>query len=132
VTTSHPQCDRRRHPPLTAAQILRWADAHRQRTGRWPTAGSGPVGAGAAETWLAVNSALRCGFRGLPGGDSLSRLLRRAHGLPERRGRRPDPARRRQAARLRAGGLTLAEIGRRLAVSRQRVAQLLQELAKGC
>jgi hypothetical protein len=25
-------------PTLTVAQILRWADAHRRRTGRWPTA----------------------------------------------------------------------------------------------
>jgi hypothetical protein len=30
-------------PPLTEAQILAWADAHRGRTGRWPGAHSGPV-----------------------------------------------------------------------------------------
>src|SRR5262245_47113334 len=73
----------RKAGPLTEAQILAWADAHRRRTGRWPTAASGPVRAAAGKTWAAINVDLIEGYRGLPGGDSLSRLLdrrRRASG----------------------------------------------------
>jgi hypothetical protein len=66
-------------PKLTVAQILRWADAHHERTGTWPAAGSGPVREAPGLTWLAVNGALSKGLRGLPGGDSLAQLLMR-HG----------------------------------------------------
>jgi hypothetical protein len=69
-------------PPLSEAQILAWADAHRRRTGRWPSAATGPVREAPGLTWLAVNGALSKGLRGLPGGDSLARLL-------VRHGRRP-------------------------------------------
>jgi hypothetical protein len=67
----------RRLPPphLTVGQILAWADAHRRRTGRWPTAASGPVADAPGETWAAINAALARGHRGLPGGTSLSWLL---------------------------------------------------------
>jgi hypothetical protein len=116
---------RRRRPPLTVAQILDWADAHHRRTGAWPSARAGPV-VEAADTWRAVDGALRSGGRGLPGGDSLARLLRRERGVPERRGGRRDGVRRRQAAGLRAQGLSLAEVGRRLGVSRQAVHALLR------
>ncbi|HZY83283.1 MAG TPA: hypothetical protein VFE78_00520 [Gemmataceae bacterium] len=67
-----------RTPPLTVAQILRWADLHRGRTGRWPGENSGPVLDAPGEGWSAVNQALRAGRRGLPGGDTLVRLLRRS------------------------------------------------------
>jgi hypothetical protein len=66
-------------PKLTVAKILRWADAHHAATGRWPGAASGPVPGTAGESWRAVNLSLRNGYRGLPGGDSLARLLVR-HG----------------------------------------------------
>src|SRR5262249_20328323 len=64
-------------PVLTAREILAWADAHRRRTGRWPSAGSGPVLDAPGETWGNINRALAGGHRGLPGGDSLARLLDR-------------------------------------------------------
>jgi hypothetical protein len=64
-------------PPVTVEQILAWADAHYQRTGRWPSASSGAVGDAAGETWGAIDQALSQGRRGLPGGDSLARLLGR-------------------------------------------------------
>jgi hypothetical protein len=64
-------------PPLTEALILRWADAHHASAGRWPGAGPGPVAGAPGERWSAINGALHSGFRGLPGGDSLARLLRR-------------------------------------------------------
>jgi len=61
-------------PPLTIKQILRWAEAHHRRKGKWPSVTSGRV-RGTGETWIGVNNALRDGWRGLPGGSSLARLL---------------------------------------------------------
>jgi hypothetical protein len=67
----------RKCPPLTVEQILAWADAHHERTGRWPTHDSGPVAEAPGETWGRVNSALYEGHRGLSGRDTLARLLGR-------------------------------------------------------
>jgi hypothetical protein len=61
-------------PVLTISQILAWADAHRQRTGRWPVRSSGPIPEAPGETWAAVHVALRGGLRSLPGGLSLAKL----------------------------------------------------------
>jgi hypothetical protein len=61
--------------PLAIGQILAWADAHRRATGQWPTQSSGPVAKAPGENWAAVNDALKTGYRGLPGGSSLARLL---------------------------------------------------------
>ena len=63
-------------PPLSIGQILTWADAHHRRTGRCPRANSGAVEGDQGERWSAIDTALRKGGRGLPGGSSLSRLLR--------------------------------------------------------
>jgi hypothetical protein len=62
--------------PLKLRDIRRWARAHRQRTGTWPTALSGPIPEAPGENWNAVNQALYNGSRGLPGGSSLARLLK--------------------------------------------------------
>jgi hypothetical protein len=62
-------------PPLTAEQILAWAEAQHTLFGAWPSKGTGAIGT-TGETWLGVDTALRVGLRGLPGGSSLSRLLR--------------------------------------------------------
>jgi len=62
-------------PALAAEQILAWANAHRQRSGCWPTARSGAIRDVPGETWMAVDTALRKGQRSLPGGSSLARLL---------------------------------------------------------
>jgi hypothetical protein len=69
---------RKRHhrPWLVQEQILAWAAAHRQRTGKYPTKQSGPVAEAPWETWGTIDCALRTGYRGLPGGSSLARLLR--------------------------------------------------------
>jgi hypothetical protein len=77
----------RHRPPLTVGQILAWADAHHARTGEWPTAFSGPVADAPGEKWDYLDQALRNGHRGLPGGDSLPRLLdrRRRGGKKPRR-----------------------------------------------
>jgi hypothetical protein len=67
-------------PPLTVGQVLAWADAHHARAGTWPTRSSGPIPEAAGEAWSAVDAALVVGARGLPGGDSLARLLARERG----------------------------------------------------
>lgn len=74
----------RRPWPLTIEQILAWADAHRERTGRWPNKDSGRVRSESFLTWRAVDGNLRKGQRGLPGGSSLARLLAEHRGLPWR------------------------------------------------
>lgn len=61
-------------PPLSVEQILVWADAHRKRSGKYPHALSGRI-QGASLTWLTIDRALNGGYRGLPGGTSLARLL---------------------------------------------------------
>jgi hypothetical protein len=63
-------------PPLTTDRILNWADAHRGRTGKWPGIAAGSIEECPGETWANVNAALHGGFRGLPGGSSLRRLIR--------------------------------------------------------
>lgn len=67
-------------PPLTIEQVKAWAEAHKARTGSWPTAHLGAIPEAPGETWTAVHSALDQGFRGFPGGDSLARLLARECG----------------------------------------------------
>jgi hypothetical protein len=62
-------------PPLTREMILAWADAHHQRTGSWPKINAATVVDRPSETWLNINQALRMGFRGLPGNDSLPKML---------------------------------------------------------
>ncbi|MBI3866708.1 MAG: hypothetical protein HY290_32910 [Planctomycetia bacterium] len=58
-------------------KILAWADAFHRRHGFWPTSRSGKIPARGSETWYGIHNALRRGVRGMPGGSSLSRLLRR-------------------------------------------------------
>jgi hypothetical protein len=67
-------------PPLRIRQILEWADAHFERTGRWPTKNSGAIPEAPGETWRRVETALQDGLRGQPGGKSLARLLARRRG----------------------------------------------------
>lgn len=73
--------NRKALPPYSLKQILEWADAHRDRQGRWPLKTSGPIEAAPGETWMAVAVALRNGQRGLPGGSSLSQLLAARRGV---------------------------------------------------
>lgn len=74
-------------PPYTIRQILTWADAYHAKHGNWPKGSSGPIEQAPGETWTAVEVALSHGIRGLPGGDSLARLLgrrRRSNQSPAR------------------------------------------------
>src|SRR5262245_28161401 len=61
---------------LSEAQILGWARAYREAKGRWPSADSPPEHLPEGESWRRLDVSLRRGQRGLPGGSSLSRLLR--------------------------------------------------------
>jgi hypothetical protein len=79
---------RRDASPLTVKQILSWAKAHRRRTGRWPSAASGPVAEVSGQTWRGIDQALAGGFRGLPGGSSLARLLHKHRRVPPGMGRK--------------------------------------------
>ncbi len=68
-------------PQLTEELILAWAGEHFRRTGRWPTTLSGPLLTRPHEHWRSIDSYLRAGLRGLPGGSSLPGLLARRHGV---------------------------------------------------
>ena len=46
---------------LTIEDILAWADAHQERTGRWPVLTSGAVPAEPGLTWSIIDDALRKG-----------------------------------------------------------------------
>jgi len=74
-----------RIPRLTVEQILAWADAHHAHTGQWPTSLSGPVQGHCREKWVSIDSCLRQGLRGLPGGSSLARLLATKRGARNHR-----------------------------------------------
>jgi hypothetical protein len=71
-------------PPLSLRQILAWADAHHDRTGKWPTKRSGPIPEAPGENWNSVCYALAAGIRGLPSGWSLRSLLTRKRGVRAR------------------------------------------------
>ena len=68
-------------PKLSLPRIVRWADAHKRRTGNWPTAKSGPVHENLDENWTSIDNALRCGLRGFVGGSSLPQLLSEHRGV---------------------------------------------------
>jgi hypothetical protein len=81
---------------LSIAQIVKWAKEHLARFGSLPTQESGAIAGTSGETWSAVGAALRVGNRGLAGGTSLPKLLRkhfpRKHRPPTGNGREEWPA----------------------------------------
>jgi hypothetical protein len=76
-------------PPLTLQRVLSWADAHHRRTGTWPCQESGPVAGVEGEHWGTIDSSLRTGRRGLPGGSSLVKLLGEQRGRKRLRASTP-------------------------------------------
>src|SRR5262245_41774573 len=76
----------RPRPPLTVARVLAWADAHHARTGQWPRQRSGAVPEAPGLSWHAIDTDLAWGLRGLPGNDTLARLLARERGVQNRAG----------------------------------------------
>lgn len=65
---------------LTRKQILKWADAHFARTGRWPGTLSGKVHDAPGESWVNIDCALKASMRGLK-----PRIHRTATGFETRR-----------------------------------------------
>ena len=61
-------------PELTIQQILDWADAHFEASGKWPNRNSGQI-QGTDETWSRIRGALINGLRGLSGGTTLAKVL---------------------------------------------------------
>jgi hypothetical protein len=116
--------------PITAAQVLAWADAWHAATGDWPGVYDGPV-PGAGASWLVVHRALNAGTHGLPAGGSLAKLRHRECGRQD--GRRPlgDPVKRAEAQHLRAEGWTLKAIGAHFGVNRQAAEVTLRRAAVG-
>ncbi len=55
-------------PVLHIADVLRWADAHLDRTGEWPETTSGELFDAPNEKWANIDQALRKSFRGFVGG----------------------------------------------------------------
>jgi hypothetical protein len=72
-------------PPLNVPQILEWADAYYAQKGCYPRAGAGTVPGAPGESWGRINTALRYGFRSLPGGTTLKRLLAKHRGIDANR-----------------------------------------------
>lgn len=68
---------------LSEEQIIEWVKAHHERTGKWPNQKSGQIYNVPGITWTAVDRALYQGHRGLPGNDTLSKLVQRVRGSNE-------------------------------------------------
>lgn len=60
---------------LAEDQIFCWAQSHFRRTGKWPQVADGPIPESSGANWDNINRALIHGFRGLPGGTCLKKLL---------------------------------------------------------
>lgn len=88
-----PRIRKNSKPQLRQTQIAAWARNHRRGTGQWPSSLSGRIPESDGDTWMQVDTALRLGQRGLPGGISLSRLLEKTYG------RKPGKQRRQFADR---------------------------------
>jgi len=70
----------RNQPKFTVETILLWADHHLARHGDYPSSKDVTIDLAPTETWVAVQSALCTGCRGLPGGSSLAQLLHEHRG----------------------------------------------------
>jgi hypothetical protein len=62
-------------PPLSVRQILKWADAHYKRHGKWPNHKNGAVEDAPGESWGAIDQSLTHGARGLSPGQTLALFL---------------------------------------------------------
>ena len=77
---------KRQRENLTIWDVLAWADAHHERTGRWPSCNSGVVHDRPGARWSSINTALMQGFRGFRGGSSVAKLLAKHRGVRPGRG----------------------------------------------
>src|SRR5262249_7683430 len=77
-------CQPPKRHALSVDQVLTWADVHHSARGEGPDAASGPVAGAPGEFWNQIDGYLRYGYRGLPGGSSVRRLLQEHRGAPSR------------------------------------------------
>ncbi len=61
---------------LRLEEILAWGKAYRSRHGKWPNRNSGAIPERNGLRWSVVDSALKAGNRGLPGGSSLAMVFK--------------------------------------------------------
>jgi hypothetical protein len=87
-------------PPLNVSQILAWADAFFARHDHWPSRDSGTVAESPVDTWSVIDTALRRGLRGLPGGSSLPAFLNQHRNLFQGKSRRPKTIRESERIRV--------------------------------
>jgi hypothetical protein len=73
--------NRKAPPSITVSDVLKWADRHKERTGVWPKAYSGPIADAPGETWHNIQNALQRGTRGFPRGLTIKQLLALHHGV---------------------------------------------------
>ena len=70
-----------RRTPITESMILEWCDRFFDEHGEWPSIyDTRPVPGQPDETWSRLHDAMNQGYRTLPGGSSLARLLERERG----------------------------------------------------
>ncbi len=113
-------------PPHTLEQILAWADAFHDRTGKWPMGTSGAIEDANGEDWGAVDMALHAGSRGLPPGNTLARLLREQRGVQRKRRRKNAPRHARESAPVVVEGATTRELESRAEAMRRQIARRRQ------
>jgi hypothetical protein len=77
VSRSHGVRSRVNLSRLTEESIVTWAQAFYDATGQWPHQRSGIISQSPGDTWTIIDVSLRDGRRGLRGGSSLSKLLKR-------------------------------------------------------
>jgi hypothetical protein len=71
-----------RRKKISSEQILQWADAWFQRTGKWPIVESGVVSETSSETWSGINQTLKRGIDGVEPGSSLNKFLNEMRAVP--------------------------------------------------
>jgi hypothetical protein len=72
-------------PKLSVELILKWADHHFEKTGKWPTRKSGKVLLADSENWQAIDVALTLCARGFTNNTSLPQLLATHRGVRNRK-----------------------------------------------
>jgi hypothetical protein len=78
-----------RQANLTVTKILKWVDKHYALKDEWPKKNSGKIIGTRNERWDKVDQNLYKGERGLPGGQTLARLLAEHRGVRHRHDRTP-------------------------------------------
>ena len=72
-------------PQLSAEIILKWADHHFEKTGKWPTRKSGKVLLADGENWQAIDVAMTLCARGFTNKTSLAQVLATHRGVRNRK-----------------------------------------------